>query len=276
MITGYLVRKQVGKFGRLVMSLKRMALAVCAISLLCGFAFGQSITGSLTGTLVDSSNAAVPGAQIEVKNLTTGAVRSTVSGPEGIFVFNSLEPARYNLTAKATGFKTYIQNNIDVTAAAPRDLGKMTLALGALTEEVSVTAAATPVQTASSENSKIVDSEQIVALTLKVRDLFAVLVTVPGVNLANTYLAGGDATSESNGLGNLSINGGGGVNTGFTVDGITDMDTGSNQTVHFEPTMDTIAEMRVLTTNYQAEYGHNSSGMISVVTKGGSQELCPY
>src|ERR1035438_8158381 len=140
----------------------QMARVLCVMALLCGCVFSQSTTGTMTGTITDSSNAAVPGAQIEVKNLTTGAVRTTVSGPEGIFVFNSLEPARYNLTAKATGFKTYIQNNIDVTAAAPRDLGKMTLALGALTEEVSVTAAATPVQTASSENSKIVDSDQIV------------------------------------------------------------------------------------------------------------------
>src|ERR1017187_4845558 len=259
--------------GGLVMSLKRIPQVLCIMALLCCCVFSQSITGTMTGTITDSSGAAVPGAQIEVKNLTTGAVRTTLSGPEGIFVFNSLVPARYNLTAKATGFKTYNQNGIDITANAPRDLGKMALALGALTEEVSVTAAATPVQTASSENSKLVDSSQIVNLTLKGRDLFAVLITVPGVNLANTYLTGGDASSESAGLGNLSVNRGGNGHTAFTVDGITDMDTGSNQTTHFEPTMDTIAEMRVLTTNYQAEYGHNSSGMISVVTKGGSQEF---
>src|ERR1035441_890239 len=139
--------------GGLVMSLKRIPQVLCIMALLCCCVFSQSITGTMTGTVTDSSDAAVPGAQIEVKNLTTGAVRNTVSGPEVIFVFNSLEPARYNLTAKATGFKTYIQNSIEVTAAAPRDLGKMTLALGALTEEVSVTAAATPVQTADRKST---------------------------------------------------------------------------------------------------------------------------
>jgi outer membrane receptor protein involved in Fe transport len=152
-------------------------------------------------------------------------------------------------------------------------LGKVSLSLGALTEEVSVVAVATPIQTASSENSKLVDSSQIVDLTLKGRDMFAVLQTVPGVYFGNTYLTGGDATSEGNALGNMSINGGGGGRANFTVDGITDLDTGSNTTSHFEPTMDTIAEMRVLTTNYQAEYGRNSSGTVSVVTKGGSQEF---
>ena len=118
------------------MSLKRMAQVLCALALLCGCVFSQTTTGTLTGMVTDSSNAAVPGVQIEIKNLTTGAIRTTVSGPEGIFGFNSLEPARYNLTAKATGFKTYTQTDIDITANAPRDLGKVSLSLGALTEEV--------------------------------------------------------------------------------------------------------------------------------------------
>ena len=255
------------------MSLKRMAQVLCVMALLCGCVFSQSITGTMTGTIVDSSNAAVPGVQIEVKNLGTGATRTTVSGAEGIFTFNSLDPARYNMTAKATGFKTYTQTGIDITASAPRDLGKITLSLGALTEEVSVVAVATPVQTASSENSKLIDSSQIVDLTLKGRDMFSILQTVPGVYFGNAYLTGGDASSEGTALQTMSINGGGGGRANFTVDGITDLDTGSNSTSHFEPTMDTIAEMRVLTTNYQAEYGRNSSGTVSVVTKGGSQEF---
>jgi len=255
------------------MPMKRIATSICVVAFLCGVLFGQSTTGSLTGTIVDSSGAAVPGAQVQAKDLRTGAVRDSVSGPEGIFAFNSLEPDRYNLTVKASGFKAYTQSDIDITANAPRDLGKLALALGALTEEISVVAAATPVQTASSEKSALVDSAQIADLTLKGRDLFAVLQTVPGVNLGTTYLTGGDATNEGTGIGALQINGGGNERTSFMVDGVEDMDTGSDGTLHYEPTMDTIAEIRVLTTNYQAEYGRSSSGTVSVVTKGGSQEF---
>ena len=206
--------------------------------LLCGVAFSQSSTGTLTGTVTDSSNAAVPGAQVEAKNLTTGAVRATVSGPEGIFVFNSLEPARYDLTLKASGFKSYGQNNIEITANEVRDLGKLSLALGAITEEISVTAAATPVQTASSENSKLIDTTQMTDITLKGRDMFAMLATIPGVTLGTTYLTGGDATSEGNGLGALQINGGGADRANFTVDGVVDMDTGNEGQTDWEPTMD--------------------------------------
>jgi hypothetical protein len=205
------------------MSVKRMALVLCVMVLLCGYAFSQSSTGALTGTVVDSSNASVPGAQIQTKNLTTGFVRDTVTGPEGIFVFNSLEPARYNLTVKATGFKAYSQNDVEITANASRDLGKIALALGAITEEISVTAIATPIQTASSENSKLVDTNQMEQLSLKGRDMFAVLQTIPGVSMGNTYLnppsagGGGDATSETSGLGALNINGTGNERANFTV-----------------------------------------------------------
>jgi len=250
-----------------------MALIFGVMTLLCGCILGQEITGTLTGTIVDSSGAAVPGAQASAKNLTIGAVRNTVSGAEGIFVFNSLEPGRYNLTIKATGFKTLEEDNLDVTASAPLSLGKLTLALGALTEEISVTAAATPVQTASSENSKLMDTDQLSDLTLKGRDLFASLVTMPGVYFGNTYLTGGDATSESNALQSMSINGGGEARVNVQVDGIADLDTGSNGTTHFEPTMDTIAEIRVMTTNYQAEFGRQSGGTVAIVTKGGGQEF---
>jgi hypothetical protein len=246
-----------------------MTRVLCALVLACGCIFGQTTTGTLLGTVADPGDAAVPGLQVELKNIATGAVITTTTGAEGIFRFNSLVPATYNLTIKpAAGFKTYQQSNIDVTANEVRDLGRIPLSLGALTEQVSVTAAATPIQTASGENSKLVDGAQMQGITLKGRDLFGMLVMLPGVTTAQQ-----DTTSE-NSIGSVRINGGpyGGL-ANFTVDGISDTDTANNTTLHFEPNMDSIAEMRVLSANYQAEYGRNSSGAISVVTKGGSQQF---
>ncbi len=216
---------------------------------------------------MDPGDAAVPGARIELKNAATGAVLTTTTGAEGIFHFNSLLPATYNLTVRATaGFKTYTQTAINLTANEIRDLGRIKLVLGAVNEEVSVTAAATPIQTSSSENSKLVDTSQMENVTLRGRDLFGMLVTVPGVTTAQQ-----DTTSE-NSIGSVRVNGAAYAGlANFTVDGITDTDTANNTTLHFEPNMDSIAELKVLTSNYQAEYGRNSSGQISVVTKSGSQ-----
>jgi len=251
------------------MILKRTTQTLCAMALLSGCIFGQSTTGTLVGIVADPANAAVPNAQVELKNNATGAVITTKSGSEGIFRFNSLVPATYSLTVDPpAGFKTYTEAAVEVTADEVRDLGRIRLALGAQTEHVTVTATTESIQTASSENSKLIDNNQLSNITIKGRDLFGLMVTMPGVYLTSTGAA--DTTSE-NTIGRVRINGAAGPN--FAVDGITDLDTGSNGTSHYEPNMDAIADMRVLTSNYQAEFGRNSAGTISVVTRGGSQQF---
>src|SRR5690349_35290 len=131
----------------------RVFRALFAAALFCGWIQAQTSTGTLLGSVVDSTDAAVPGVSIELKNAATGAIVTASTGAEGLFRFNSLPPAKYSITVKpATGFKTYTQSNIDVTANEVRDLGKIALAVGALTENVTVVAQVTPTQTASSEN----------------------------------------------------------------------------------------------------------------------------
>ena len=250
------------------METHHFARALCTLTLFCGCIYGQTTTGTLLGTVNDPANAAIPGARVDLTNTATGAINSTITGAEGIFRFNSLEPATYNLFIRATaGFKTYEQSNIEVTASEVRDLGKIGLVLGQINEQVTVTAAAATLQTASGENSKLVDRDQMADITLRGRDLFGMLVMVPGVQTTQQ-----DTTSE-NSIGSVRINGGIAGLANFTVDGIVDTDTANNTTLHYEPNMDSIAEMRVLTANYQAEYGRNSSGTISIVTKSGSQQF---
>jgi hypothetical protein len=220
------------------------------------------VSSNIVGVLIDPTNAVIPNVEVQLTDLETGAVRTTATGPEGIFRFNNVLPSTYRLTVKAQSFKSYSQSDIKLASSETRDLGRIVLQLGSMVEEISVTAQATPVQTASSEKSALVDVSQMNRVALKGRDLFGMLQLMPGMTGAD----GGETTSKS-----LpgDINGGG--NKNFTVDGVTDMDTGSNSSVHFEPNLDSIAEIRVLTSNYQAEYGRNTAGTISVVTKGGGQ-----
>jgi hypothetical protein len=171
----------------------------------------------------------------------------------------------YTVGVKATGFKSYAQKGISLASSDTRDLGRIALELGTVTQEVSVTAAALAVQTASSEKSALVDGNQLNSIALKGRDLFAFMALVPGISGVSS-----NETTTPNTTGG-TINGGGTKN--ITVDGITDLDTGSNGTIHFEPNMDSVGEIRVLTSGYQAEYGRNASGTISIVTKGGGQRF---
>jgi hypothetical protein len=177
-----------------------------------------------------------------------------------------MAPGSYTVAVKATGFKSYSQKDISLASSDTRDVGRIALELGTVTQEVSVTATAQQVQVASSEKSSLIDGNQINSIALKGRDLFGLLQLIPGI----TGVGGGESTGT--GLPG-SINGAPNNTKNVTVDGITDMDTGSNGTIHFEPNLDSIGEIRVLTSGYQAEYGRNASGTISIVTKGGGQRF---
>ncbi|MBZ5583466.1 MAG: carboxypeptidase regulatory-like domain-containing protein [Acidobacteriia bacterium] len=249
------------------MSFYKTAGVVCVLSFLCGMLSAQVTTGNLLGTITDPSDAAVVGATVQIKDTATGAVRNTQTGTEGIFRFNSLPPGTYVLTVTAGGFKNYEQRELAIASGINRDLGRIALALGAVTETVSVTAQATPVQTASAERSGTLDAMQLNRIAIRGRDLTALLALLPGV------VAGGrDATNEDS-INTIFVNGGSSAVNNYTVDGITDLDTGSNQTTHFQPNMDSVAEIRVLTSGYQAEYGRGSGGQVSVITKSGSQQF---
>ncbi len=256
------------------MKTNRLLQLVGALVFICGSIFGQSSSATLQGTILDPAGAAVPNATVVIRNVDTKAQRSTASGADGTFILNGVEAATYDLTITAKqGFKAYSEQNLAITPNERRDLGKIILEIGTVTERVTVNAAATPVQTSSGENSKLIESSQIQNITVKGRDVFTLLETLPGVSFGNNMLAGTNADATSNAsstFGALQINGGGTARTNFTVDGVVDVDNGNNAQVDFEPTMDTIAEVRVLTSNYQAEFGHSSSGQISLITKGGS------
>ena len=252
----------------------KLALRFCALTLFTACLFGQTVSSSLQGTVVDPANAVVPNAQVKVVGAETGTTRSTITETTGLFRFLDLEPGTYSITVTATGFKGYQQTSIILAANETRDIGKVGLSIGSAGETVTVTAEAVAIQLASSEKSSLVDGSQLSNVTLRGRDIFGYLKLLPGVvdiSYNGTNAGNRDVTSP-NAIRGITING----NTSalnFTVDGITDMDTGSNSTLHYEPNADAVQEMKVLGSNYQAEFGRNSGGTINVVTKNGTQDF---
>jgi hypothetical protein len=251
------------------MSIQTTVRVLCALTLLLGSVFGQVVTSSnVVGVVTDPANALVPGAEVQVVDQATGAVRTATSGADGFFRITNLPPGAYTVTIKVQGFKTYMAKDLRLASSETRDLGRIQLVLGSLAEEVSVTAVVTPVQTASSEKSALIDLSQLNYVSLIGRDLMGMLNMIPGITSTNV-----GATTSENSIGGVNINGMGTGRANFTVDGIVDLDTGSNGTTHYEPNMDSVAEIRVLTANYQAEYGRTGSGTISVITKSGSRDF---
>jgi hypothetical protein len=241
-----------------------------ALALCCAGMYGQTVSSSLIGTVVDPQDAAVPNAPVTLTDTATKATRTATTDNNGTYRFLQLDPGVYNLQVKANGFKTQLQTGINIAAQETHNGGKMILQIGSIADTISVTAEVAQIQLQSAEKSSTISSADLDSLTLKGRDLFGYMRLVPGV--IDTGAQGRDVTSP-NQLRGFTIQGNSTLTMNFTVDGVTDMDTGSNSTLHYEPNMDAVQELKVLTSNYQAEFGRNSGGTITVVTKSGTQDF---
>lgn len=243
-----------------------MFFALCA----AGAAYGQNVSSSVRGAIVDSTGSSIPGAECVLVRQGTGAAQTVTSDSNGLCIFLSLQAGAYDLTVKAKGFKTLESKDIVVNAAQLRTLGTLTLEVGGITETINVTAEVATIQLASAEKSGTIDDKQLQNIAVKGRDFFALLNTTPGVvdNFSQRR-----ETSSPDSIRGTFINGQRENQKNLAIDGITDLDTGSNSTVHFQPNMDAISEIKILTSNYQAEFGRNGGGVITVITKGGSKEF---
>jgi hypothetical protein len=247
----------------------------CALAfglmLLLASAFGQTTSASLTGAVRDQSGGAIPGAAVKAIDTHTNLAVQTVSGADGGFTFPSLQPGTYTVEVELTGFKKYQKTNIVLNASDKAATGVITLEVGGITDTVSVSAdmGALQVKTTSGEIGESVTGRQVLELGVNGRNVLDLMRTIPGVvNTGANYQAAGPG-----GLSNLSINGTRPNMHNLTIDGSTNVDTGSNGSQHVMMNMDAIAEFKVLTSNYQAEFGRASGGDIKIVTRGGGSQF---
>jgi hypothetical protein len=233
-----------------------------------GLLLGQGLTGRVSGTVTDPTGAIVPGATVEITNSQTSQTRSSQTNAEGYFVFNELLPGTYSLAVNLQGFKKFEQQNIVVTANERVTLPIIRLEVGALTETVSVTAEAVRVQTESAERAGLIGARQMQELPLKGRSYMGTAKLLPGViDTANRESPGW------NDIVGININGtrAGAIN--LTLDGVSSLDTGSLTGPYLAPSIDAVGEVKVLLSNYQAEYGRSSGGTINTVIKSGTRDF---
>ncbi|MDP2997840.1 MAG: carboxypeptidase regulatory-like domain-containing protein, partial [Bryobacterales bacterium] len=247
--------------------MRSLFLVAAVLTSWAALALSQTVSGVITGTVKDQTEAVVVGANLNLVNEATGARRTAVTNEIGVYTFNSVQPGPYTLQVEQSGFKTLRRTNIVLTAneRLPIDLK---LELGATAETIRVEAQGASVQTVSAERSGTVTANQLSTLLLKGRDFMGLLKLLPGV----VDTAARDAPGSSS-LAGLNIQGGRGNTANLTLDGITNLDTGNGTGPYFQPSMDAIAEVKVLLSNYQAEYGRNSGATINVIMKSGSRDF---
>jgi hypothetical protein len=245
--------------------LRRLCIHLLLAGLFAGAVLAQTVSGFISGTVTDPSGGIVANAKITLTSDADGGQRDTLSNEAGVFAFTSVQPGSYALQIQEAGFKTFRQTNL-ILRANERLPVNVKLELGAMAELVRVEAHGATVQTASAERSGTVTSAQLETLQLKGRDYMGTIRLLPGVvDIRNRDAPG---FGSQNGIaiqGQTSMN--------VTLDGVTSQDAGSANGNFFAPSMDSVSEVNVLLTNYQAEYGRNSGATINVVLKSGGKDF---
>jgi hypothetical protein len=240
---------------------RAVSLCVLITTLTVGLAFGQEATGRIVGNVTDQTGAAVVGAKVIITNLGTRITRSTVSDKGGFYEVLSLPIGAYKVTIEMPGFRKQAFENqaLQINQSLRLDAR---LEVGQSTEVVEVSGQAANVETENQTVGVSIVGETIQRAPLNGRDVLDLAKLVPGVTETN---------DDSGAAGSYSIAGGRSDSITFLLDGALNNDLLSNGVV-FNPNPDTIAEFRILESNYSAEYGRNGGGVISVVTKSGTNQ----
>ena len=233
--------------------------------LLIGFgvtARAQQFTGTLQGTVQDSTGAVVSGAEVSVTNQATNVTINTTTGSNGHYTVPQLPPGVYRVTVKKSGFKTATVADIKIDVQQIR-AADVTLEVGQTTETVSVSASGTSaIETTSSTVAQSIENKRVVDLPLNGRNPFSLATLSPGVIPApgsSPFISGGrNATSE------------------VTIDGISNVNAENNVSIldlNYTPSVDAVQEFSVQTNSVSAEFGRLGGGVINLVTKNGTNDL---
>ena len=247
--------------------------SVISVLLVLSFAgaYAQQTTGTISGTVSDETGGVLPGVDVMAQNTETGATRTAISDDEGRYRLSQLAPGTYQLRAELAGFRTALLQGLTLNMAQEAVVG-VTLRVGEITEEVVVSAEVALIDTTSANVGNLVDNQTISDLPLNGRDFMQLAALQEGIvsPASGTRSRTGDAGVK------ISVSGTRPNQTAILLDGTDIKNHYGNIPGSVAGTLtgvDTVREFRVITNVYSAEYGRFTGGVISAVTKSGTNEI---
>lgn len=257
------------------MSLRRFAvLPIFVLTTLLPLS-SQETTGTIVGTVTDSSGAVITGATVRIINTDqNAAVRTIVTGKEGTFSAPLLPVGRYSVNIEARGFKTFTRSNIELNIRDQYTLNA-TLQPGNVSETVTVESEGLQVDTQSATSTGLINGTQIRELALSARNYEELVALTPGVSSAvsDNIFVGVETPGGGTNEVDFSINGNRFSQNNWTIDGADNVDRGGNFSLLNYPSVDAIAEFKILRSLYGAESGRGAGGEIDVVTRSGTNHF---
>lgn len=262
-----MVRSFTGQWiGRMLAVLSWVVLAIAVPT-----ARAQMTTADVLGTVTDQSGAVIPGAKITLRNLDTGVTAKTTSNETGDYVFNLLPPGHYSVTIEAEGFKKVVYASIALAAGdRGREDGKMQT--GAVEETVEVNAAPPLLQTDSAAVSSVVGEQSVQDLPLNGRNFVNLVQIQPGVNEGPpNAVSSGTRPDDRRSTSTLSANGQSDLFNNEMIDGM-DNNEREQGFLGVRPSIDAIAEVKVDTNSFSAEFGRDAGAVVNIITKSGTNQ----
>ena len=251
--------------------MRRWCLTVCCLLLFApsfttAAAIAQETTATVTGTVTDQSGGVLPGVSVSLRHVATGRVAEGISGAEGGYLLPALPIGAYEATFTLSGFQTRTVRGI-VLNVNDRARVDATLSAGGVSEIVEVTGRSLTQTTTAVQN--LIDSTQVQELPINNRNFAKLAELAPGVSsdMADEIGLGLSSTM------NLSVNGARRNGVNWLVDGVQNVDVGSNITLLSTPTLESIEQFTIITSSYAAEWPRSGGGIINVVTKSGTNRL---
>jgi hypothetical protein len=251
--------------------------AVIALTLcFSGLSYAQEITGSIVGTVKDSTGAIVPGATITVTDPSKNdqVIRTVTATDDGTFSIPNVPVSTYTVTVEAANFKKSVNTGVKVDVGQRRSVD-IALEAGKINETVTVTADQVAVELTTPTAGTTISGNQVRELSINNRNFLQLITLAPGVssNLADQVYVG---TTNPDGQANtvqISVNGSRSSQNTFTIDGADITDRGSNLTIQAYPSVDSIGEFKVLRSLYPAESGRSGGGQVNIVTRSGTDKF---
>jgi Carboxypeptidase regulatory-like domain len=255
----------------------RISLILAVLLSLTVFAAAQdATTGSISGTVTDSTGAVIKNATVTLTNTDRGEIiRAVPTNSAGFFTATSLPLGTYSVKVEDAGFKTDVLTGLVLHVADALTVNR-TLSPGAVSEVVSVTAASAQLNLSDATSAGLLNSTQINELTMVSRNYESLMTLQPGVafgNATDVLQRGPVGVNGASSVVNFSVNGGRSTSNNWTIDGADNLDRGANLTLYVFPSPDAIGEFKTLRGQYSAAYGRNAAGQVDVVTKSGTNSL---
>jgi hypothetical protein len=255
--------------------IRRFASRLCLLLAFTAAARAQVVTATLLGQVRDTSGAVLSGAELTVKNIDRNDARIVTTDKRGEFVVSLLPVGHYAVSVRHKGFKELERSGIELHVGDQVTL-TLQLEVGESSEVVTVTSAPALIQTQSAASEQLISGETIRELSINNRNFLQLLNLLPGVsNSATSDELPIGAVNPTGGVNSLSIslNGGRTTSNSYLIDGTDNLDRGANQTLIDTPSVDAVAEFKVVRGVYSAEYGRNASGQVNIITRSGTSTL---